>query len=1328
MIVWRGLLYVVNKLWLVLAILLVALALLLSAARMALPHLENYRLSIEQTILKQYGQEVKIGALNAKWTHQGPTLVLEKVTLATDKNVPFALELGEIQVALSFWHTVWNRQLVFEEFVLNDLVVDLYQQENNSQDFPLIDALEKLLLQQLEHFEIKNSTLNFYTLDGRMSTIRIEGLRWLNRDGTRQATGRFSIPDVTANHLNFIAEFDSKSARAVTGSLYVEASRLDISPWLTQFIQTADLDRAEFNLRGWVDFDQMQFVSGQVDFGTNHFAWRHDESAHSLTTNPTRWLLTPQEQGWLMNSEPLTVHLDEQTWQIAEVAWEYKAGEHLWNLAELELGDFGPVWSLFGSPGEEVRAWSAGLQPSGHITAFKTKLTAAHEWQFYVAARDLSWQPYRGIPGISGLGFEFWSTAERGRFELAGHEVFLESPSTFSAPQILTELRWLGFWERDQEGWSLRLPNAQFNLPKAELIQDFRVSGGKNKEPIVEWSVGTVSHGMLALDTLALLPLQVGEELAQYLHEAIQAGVLDELSMAWRGSLANFPYRAGEGIFQAQAILSDLNFQFQPDWLPLTTAQAVLHYDNETLTISAVEAQIGAVTATQVQAQLPDLLSSQRWLHVYAQVAGEATAAQQVFQQSPLAPSIGAALEQVVLSGAVQGEFRLSVPFFAAAEVQVKGEVEVLPQQVHLAAIHTDLTDLSGVLRFNNTYLEFKPHTAYWQSLPLKFQVTGNLFAEGYQLQAEVAGAWPMTSMQDAFPSVPLFEHFRGELASRANFELWLDGESGFTYQWDMRTDLTAIEGNLPPPFVKAPGEMWFWDTQVIGNEHELLIHSALADKLQFTGQLMLGAEQLQAALLQIGGHSAELPKQGMTLQFIGEQLALAPWLEHWLAWEEQVAQLPANQVSEFNLRAYLPEVSRIKLAAEQLDVWGQVFTSVEADLQKQVGHWQGELNADQTRMTLAYSEQSDAQAIHADFLELTAWQWPLTTRVDTVTVAELTANAVDAESKVLVESVAVDQEAPVAQMPTSQTLASNWLEQIPPLDFICRICRYDNKDLGRVTFALDRRLEGEQLRHFRILKTGTRLELKGGWQGEPEQLTSSLTGTFNTKNVSSLLQEWGADSVVRDSELNVTGQLQWVGPLLGFNRASLNGELQYHLGAGYLRNVSDGGARLLSVLSLDSIVRKLTLDFRDIFARGLFFSNFSGDLSVEQALVSTQNTEMIGAAGDLSVKGTTHLLTEQVDYQLTYTPKVTSSLPVLLAWMVNPPSGLAALVIDRVLHDAKVISRLQYQITGTMSEPVVTEVRRDAKTIDLPEEELRQQLEQTPVEENNLAQGEGNG
>jgi hypothetical protein len=73
------------------------------------------------------------------------------------------------------------------------------------------------------------------------------------------------------------------------------------------------------------------------------------------------------------------------------------------------------------------------------------------------------------------------------------------------------------------------------------------------------------------------------------------------------------------------------------------------------------------------------------------------------------------------------------------------------------------------------------------------------------------------------------------------------------------------------------------------------------------------------------------------------------------------------------------------------------------------------------------------------------------------------------------------------------------------------------------------------------------------------------------------------------------------------------------------------------------------------------------------------------------------------MDYLIEFTPNVTSSLPLLVYWMVNPATAIAALAIDQVLTEAKVISNVRYSVTGPLDAPVFTELGRKSKEIALP-------------------------
>ena len=191
--------------------------------------------------------------------------------------------------------------------------------------------------------------------------------------------------------------------------------------------------------------------------------------------------------------------------------------------------------------------------------------------------------------------------------------------------------------------------------------------------------------------------------------------------------------------------------------------------------------------------------------------------------------------------------------------------------------------------------------------------------------------------------------------------------------------------------------------------------------------------------------------------------------------------------------------------------------------------------------------------------------------------------------------------------------------------------------------------------------------------------------------------------SGIKDSEADATFDINWSGSPTEFDLANLSGSLDWELSDGYLSQVSDKGARIFTLFSLNSLVRKLSLDFRDVFAQGFFYDDIKGTMTIENGRASTNDTIVDGGAGEIEIVGYSQLDTETLNYNINFTPNVTGNLPFLVYFLASPPTALAALALDQVLTSAKVISNINYQLTGTFSEPVVQEVDRDSKDIQLP-------------------------
>ena len=199
------------------------------------------------------------------------------------------------------------------------------------------------------------------------------------------------------------------------------------------------------------------------------------------------------------------------------------------------------------------------------------------------------------------------------------------------------------------------------------------------------------------------------------------------------------------------------------------------------------------------------------------------------------------------------------------------------------------------------------------------------------------------------------------------------------------------------------------------------------------------------------------------------------------------------------------------------------------------------------------------------------------------------------------------------------------------------------------------------------------------------------------------MLKQFDVSSGIKDSGADIDFDLAWPNSPFDFSLVDVNGDIAWSLSDGYLTELSDKGSRILTLFSLNSLVRKLSLDFRDVFAKGFFYDDMSGTVQIADGRAFTQDTEIDGGAGEIEINGYTELDTGKLNYNVSFAPNVTGNLPFLVYFLATPPTALAALALDQVLTSAKVISNVNYKVTGTISEPQFDEVERNSKDISLP-------------------------
>jgi len=173
-----------------------------------------------------------------------------------------------------------------------------------------------------------------------------------------------------------------------------------------------------------------------------------------------------------------------------------------------------------------------------------------------------------------------------------------------------------------------------------------------------------------------------------------------------------------------------------------------------------------------------------------------------------------------------------------------------------------------------------------------------------------------------------------------------------------------------------------------------------------------------------------------------------------------------------------------------------------------------------------------------------------------------------------------------------------------------------------------------------------------------------------------------------------VQGPLNWRNFPWRHDVADIAGQLQTNLNNGRFVHVNSRAARLLELLSFQSLSRLAKLNFNpaNVLRDGFPFDTVRGDIKFDSGVLSTEGYKINGPVAAIVLAGNTHLVKETWDMRAVVIPNLDASgAAIVTALAVNPLIGLGAFVTQWLLKQplAKAMT-VEYAVTGTWDEPKV--------------------------------------
>jgi uncharacterized protein (TIGR02099 family) len=921
----------------------------------------------------------------------------------------------------------------------------------------------------------------------------------------------------------------------------------------------------------------------------------------------------------------------------------------------------------------------------------------------------------RNTPGFKGLDLDFDANQASGKANVAMHSGSVDLPGIFDDAHVRLDdlagaVQWTLEGPRTQVSASgVRFANAD---AQGELQFKWQTDAVGNAPGILDLQ-GTLSRAEGAR-VYRYLPLVLDKEVRDYVQGAMLGGTASNVKFKVKGDLKNFPFAdPKQGDFSVSASVRDATYAYVPaallpkdslPWPALTQLSADFSIDRDLLQIKGARAALAGAPGLQIskgEATITKLYHDAQ-LAVAIDAKGPLPELLGMVNTSPLAAMTGKILARTVASGSADYRIKLGLPLANVDKVTLQGSVTLAGNDLQLSPDTPRLARARGVVGFTESGFSITGGQAR--------ALGGDIKLDG-SLSLAAAPLGPITPVGKTSGVLRLSGNFTAEglrqakeLGVASRLAQYASGGTSFVATLGMRggvpeflvsSNLSGLALTLPAPFAKSAEALL-----PVRLETTALRSSPVpgAGLVRGQDQLQIDLGRLASAVFQ---RDVSGPEPRVLRGAIGVGLAA-----------DESAPLPSDGV-----------VANISMGRVDLDAWGQVFNKVSGTtLSPSV------LTSSTAVPGVSYLPTS--MAVRAQELVFGG------RKINRVVVgggregllwrANLDATELSGyvEYRQPAGANAGRLYARLARLALGQSTAQdveNLLDEqpasIPALDVVVEDLELRGKKFGRVEMdavnlgsnasgaARDATREW-RLNRLNIVTSEASLTASGNWtninatapsKGSiKERRRTVMNFKLDIADAGDLLQRFGMPGVVRRGKGKIDGQVAWMGSPISLDYPSLSGNINVNVETGQFLKADPGIAKLFGVLSLQSLPRRLALDFRDVFSEGFAFDFFRGDVAIERGIARTNNLQMKGVNAAVLMEGQADIAKETQSIKVVVVPEINAGSASLLASTINPLIGLTTFLAQLVLRKPLIEANTQeFFVDGTWLEPRVTRVER---------------------------------
>lgn len=1250
----------------------ITLAVIVALTQLFLPLLARHPQWVAAQLSAQLHRPVSFAAMDGHWQGSGPSFLLRDVTVGPGEGGGMALRIPQVELKLDFggW-LLPSRHLV--NLRARGLQLDLAREIDGTWHINGIGVSGGTDRQSVS---LGRLSVGLWLDDLRLDIndkhtdkhyILIADQVLLSRQGGRIRAGLLLHREGTIGRLRGAGDFREDG---LDGRLWLSGVDADLRDMLAG-----------------IDLGGYQALAGRGTFAS-WLDWKQGKIIRNLTRFDLDGLAVQTPSGVRVQAPPLhgraqLLRIDDGfdiRWlgddggalalQLHQIDTVQARGEAA--ASHLQLGPLLPWLALKPQLSVGLAQWLGQGKPHGEIVSAGMRFSRG-EGLIYLEAsfQGVGIDPIGKLPGLSSLHGEFRGDPESMSLSLPAQATTIGFPHTFRKPFVMSRLAGdIAFWHEDD---AFHIGTEQFDFDGEGFSGQARGqaalpdAGGR---PFLDL-YARLDHANVEAAKLFWPIDSMPPTAIDWLDRALVDGRVTHGDVLIRGDLRDWPFRHNEGRFEARAEISDLVLDYGRNWPRADGIAAVANFINNGMQVEASAGQSLGNKAEKAVAIIPDFANTTLDLTV----SGSGTGPSMIdfVRASPIGSRQADVLSKFSLTGGGSFGFHMVLPVKDAKDFTLDGQAQLKDIDFNAPDWNVRLDKLSGPATFDAHGFHAGPLEAGFRGQPAKVDlaIAGATGQPDTVLSARFSGRYAISELIQGYSQL---QWLNDVADGRSDYTIGFDiasaakaGQSAQTLSIDSALAGTALK--FPAPLNKeADASLPLHLTlglPVNGGDLQLALGSLARARFRLPDG---DARPLAASILFGSGAPDSLPAKGMRIRGHAGKLDVSGWVQ---------ASMSGNSPGG-------PGLESVDITTDEAQVFGRLFADMGIKTTVQPNSLS--IDADSGGLAGHFDVPTDDLRKRGVTARLQRLYWPK----DNTPAAKKEITGAPA-------SASTASEAEI-QPPAHPEATGINPSALPPFHLWIGDLRFGDARLGEARFESWPTDRGMHIDQIRTQSRSVQINAAGDWNGTPENSHTHLRIDFSAQSLGDMLDAFGYQGLVAGGKTSAQIDATWPGSPSGMDLANMDGKLSVNVSSGRIPEVAPGVGRLFGLVSVLELPRRLSLDFGDVFGKGLGFDSITGDFALANGNATTDNMKILGPAAAISITGRTGLRSKDYDQQVVVIPHVGNSLPVVGA-VIGGPIGVAAGVVAQGLlgHGLNHAAAKRYRISGTWDKPVIVPADKSA-------------------------------